>query len=122
MTNTVFPIFNQASPIVGTFLFTSIFWPGGDGWLQVSGTFAGATGIVKVAAFPEQPPYLPGSTTEIDPHPDFPSGISAAGLYKFASPKGAILFSSPPFAAGDTLSVSALAISVAHVPCGSVQP
>lgn len=110
MTNRVIPVFNQVSPSVGSFAQCKIFWPGGKGWLIVSGTFTGATAKINVVAIPEQSPVT--TVPSISPHPDFPSGITASGTYKFESPEGQISFASPTLAGGDSMSVSMDAIIV----------
>lgn len=103
------PVFGGDSANPGEFVNQQIYWPGGPGWLKVIGTFSGASAVVNVEAQASQPPL---AQVSVFPHPDFPSGISAAGTYVFSSPEGSLTFQSPTIDPGDSLTIEAVAIVI----------
>lgn len=88
---------DQSFPLNG-----EIQWPGGDGWIDVSGSFNGATALVNVFISIEGVAQYAGSQTGAGLMlPDFPSGISSSGIFKFSSPPGLLRFLSPTITPGD---------------------
>lgn len=87
---------NIGSPIVD--------WPGGAGWIIVSGTFTGGAQLANFAV-----PITELGVTGIAPI----SAISAAGTYEFSAPKGS-LSATLQMAVGDSVS----GLTVAVVPIG----
>jgi len=106
---TIIPVFTSAHAIDGQFLSNQIQWPGGHGWLKVVGSFSGIGAVINVEA---QVADAPLPQVLVAPHPDFPSGISAQGIYKFQSPKGVLSFTSPTLGVGETIDVEVIAIVI----------
>lgn len=77
-------------------------WPGGNGWLDVNGTFSGATAIIRVNCQVEYAASSHFLGYGLN-HPDFPSDIFATGTYKFSSPSGLMVFTIPNMTGGDSI-------------------
>lgn len=104
-----YPVFDGAEPAVGSQLKGFLNWPGGRGWLQVSGTFVGSSAVVSLNAIANMGVL---GAASVSPLPDLPTGISAAGVYPFEAPEGTMVFSSPAIAVGDILVLTLNAIEV----------
>jgi hypothetical protein len=83
-------------------------WSGGRGWINVTGTFVGATAGLNVSLTTNTDVGFAG---EIGlPVPGIPSFITAAGLYPFESPKGGLAINVQAIGAGDSVALTELGI------------
>lgn len=96
-----FQSFNQSGSNAAV---PSMYWPGGDGWMIVSGTFGGGAQI-KNLSISDPSLSITGTVPNFGP-------VSAAGTYSFSAPAGLMTFVIP-MSSGD--SVSGLTVSVIPV-------
>lgn len=108
----VFLITTGITPAVGSQSSVRLYWSGGRGWLQVAGTFSGPTAKLNVQSVGRDGADGSVGSFAESPHPDFPTGITAPGLYRFENPAGFIVFSSPPLSGSDNLTYELKAVVV----------
>lgn len=103
--NTIkFGVLNLSSgSVVGMF----VPWSGGRGWLNVAGTFTGATASLNLS-LNTNVDAGPGGVISI-PVPGVPL-VNAAGIYPFEAPKGAIAISVQATGGGDSIALTELSI------------
>lgn len=112
MQQKVFRVTSGITPATGTQSNVRIDWPGGRGWLEVTGTFTGATAKLLVDVFGIDGADGAVGTFSKSPHPDFPTGITAPGLYRFESPRGFMSVISTPLDPGDSLTYALKAVVI----------